>query len=74
MEHGEMAEAADRITEQLQEEHLPHDPLRYIQENWQMSDEELMLMFGTDSTTQAAMLRQHPEWRSAVRELEGLMP
>ena len=49
-----------------------YDPTDEIRDRYGMDDYEMMLLFGTDSETQRALLREHPEWRGAVRDMEGL--
>lgn len=44
-----------------------------IQYRYGMNEQEMFRLFGTDSTEQNKMLKERPELRSAVREMESLM-
>ena len=50
---------------------LPESPIDLVRDQYGMSDYEMFLLFGTDSDTQRDILRQNPEWRQAVRDMEA---
>ena len=45
----------------------------YIRDSYQLSDAEMMELFGSDSETQVRMLRERPELRSAVSDMESFI-
>lgn len=47
------------------------DAFDHIQQQYGMSDSEMMELFGSDSETQARMLNERPELRGAVRDAES---
>ena len=45
----------------------------HIANYYGLSDSEMMELFGSDSETQARMLRERPELRNAVSDMESLI-
>ncbi len=48
------------------------DKIEFVQNYYNIPDDDMFELFGTDSITQSRMLRKHPEYRQAVREMDSL--
>ena len=46
-------------------------PIDYVQQQYGLSDYEMMEIFGTDAETQRRMLRRRPDLIQAVRDMES---
>jgi len=49
------------------------DAIDFVSDYYGIDDDDMFELFGTDATTQRRLLNEHPEWRGAVREMEGLI-
>lgn len=56
-----------------QEQERERGPIDYVQEDHELSDDEMFQLFGTDASTQAAMIRERPELRRAVEDMKSLI-